>query len=199
MAENNAPKAMTKSAVYDEIAKNTDLSKKQIGEVFDALSKLLKRELGKKGPGMFTLPGLAKLKLVRKPATKAARASTRSPSSRRCSRPSRHATSSAFALEDPQRVGQVSTHPSKHRPSLPSPLPEMGRGEDCRTSQHLPGNAACVSLFRGANHDTPFVATPYPPRSGPAAFGGARLPGARRPTHRIDALFRPCAFTRTPD
>ena len=71
MAENNAPKAMTKSAVYDEIAKNTDLSKKQIGEVFDALSKLLKRELGKKGPGMFTLPGLAKLKLVRKPATKA--------------------------------------------------------------------------------------------------------------------------------
>jgi nucleoid DNA-binding protein len=38
MAENNAPKAMTKSAVYDEIAKNTDLSKKQIGEVFEALS-----------------------------------------------------------------------------------------------------------------------------------------------------------------
>ncbi len=71
MADNNAPKAMTKSQVYDEIAKDTDLSKKQIGQVFDALSKLLKRELGKKGPGMFTLPGLAKLKLVRKPATKA--------------------------------------------------------------------------------------------------------------------------------
>jgi len=71
MADNNAPKAMTKSAVYQEIVESTGLTKKQVGEVFDALSKLLKRELGKKGPGMFTLPGLAKLKLVRKPATKA--------------------------------------------------------------------------------------------------------------------------------
>lgn len=73
MADNNASKAkaMTKSALYQEIANSTGLTRKQVSEVFDALSKLLSRELGKKGPGSFTLPGLAKLKLVRKPATKA--------------------------------------------------------------------------------------------------------------------------------
>jgi nucleoid DNA-binding protein len=74
MAENKAPKAsksMTKSALYQELAKNTDLTRKQVSDVFDALTALLKRELGKKGPGVFTLPGLLKMRLVRKPATKA--------------------------------------------------------------------------------------------------------------------------------
>ncbi len=73
MADNNAPKAkaMTKSALFQEIAASTKLTRKQVAEVFDALAKLLARELGKKGPGSFTLPGLAKLKLVKKPATKA--------------------------------------------------------------------------------------------------------------------------------
>lgn len=73
MADNNASKAktMTKSALYQEIANSTKLTRKQVSEVFDALAKLVCRELGKKGPGGFTLPGMAKLKLVRKPATKA--------------------------------------------------------------------------------------------------------------------------------
>lgn len=73
MADNNASKvkAMTKSALYQEIATSTKLTRKQVSEVFDALAKLVTRELGKKGPGAFTLPGMAKLKLVRKPATKA--------------------------------------------------------------------------------------------------------------------------------
>jgi nucleoid DNA-binding protein len=73
MADNNAPKAkaMTKSALYQEIAATTKLTRKQVAEVFDALSKVVARELGKKGPGVFTLPGMAKMKLVRKPATKA--------------------------------------------------------------------------------------------------------------------------------
>jgi nucleoid DNA-binding protein len=74
MAENNTPKAkkaMTKSAVYQELAEKTELTRKQIAEVFDALSGLIKRELGKKGPGTFTLPGLLRMRLKRKPATKA--------------------------------------------------------------------------------------------------------------------------------
>ena len=73
MADNNAPKAkaITKSALFQEIATSTKLTRKQVSEVFDALAKLVTRELGKKGPGSFTLPGMAKLKLVRKPATKA--------------------------------------------------------------------------------------------------------------------------------
>ncbi len=73
MADNNTskPKAMTKSALYQEIANSTKLTRKQVSEVFDALAKVVAQQLGKKGPGVFTLPGMAKLKLVRKPATKA--------------------------------------------------------------------------------------------------------------------------------
>ncbi|HEY7330260.1 MAG TPA: HU family DNA-binding protein [Gemmataceae bacterium] len=74
MANNDAPKAkaMTKSAVYQEIASSTKLTRKQVAEVFDALTKLIKRELGgKKGSGVFTIPGLLKLTLKRYPATKA--------------------------------------------------------------------------------------------------------------------------------
>jgi nucleoid DNA-binding protein len=64
-------KKLTKTAIHQELANTTKLSKKQVAEVFDALTAIIKKELGKKGPGEFTLPGLLKLKLVRKPATKA--------------------------------------------------------------------------------------------------------------------------------
>ena len=36
-----------------------------------SLTELIGNELGKKGPGLFVVPGLLKLKVVRKPATKA--------------------------------------------------------------------------------------------------------------------------------
>jgi nucleoid DNA-binding protein len=72
MANDNAKaKAMTKSAVYNELAQSTNLSRKQVAEVFDAMVKLIKRELGKKGPGVFAIPGLVKLTLKKYPATKA--------------------------------------------------------------------------------------------------------------------------------
>lgn len=71
MAANTKAKAATKSQVYQDLATATGLSRKQVASVFDALGELIKREMGKKGPGLFTIPGLVKLKLVRKPATKA--------------------------------------------------------------------------------------------------------------------------------
>ncbi len=74
MADNKAAgkaKKMTKTGIYQELSNVTNLSKKQVSDVFDALTAVIKKELGKKGPGEFTLPGLLKLKLVRKPATKA--------------------------------------------------------------------------------------------------------------------------------
>ena len=70
MAENNKGKPMTKSAVVQHLAERTKLSRKQVGEVFEALTDLIKQQLGKKGPGVFTIPGLLKLKRVHKPATK---------------------------------------------------------------------------------------------------------------------------------
>ena len=39
--------------------------------MFESLTELIGNELGKKGPGLFVVPGLLKLKVVRKPATKA--------------------------------------------------------------------------------------------------------------------------------
>ena len=74
MADNKASggsKALSKSAVYQALADKTSLSKKQVAEFFDALAGLIKNELGKKGPGVFNVPGLLQLKLKRKPATKA--------------------------------------------------------------------------------------------------------------------------------
>src|SRR5947209_10220070 len=64
-------KGATKAEIYGEIAEKAGLSKKDVSKVFDGLSELIGKELGKKGPGLFVVPGLLKLKVVRKPATKA--------------------------------------------------------------------------------------------------------------------------------
>jgi hypothetical protein len=64
-------KPQNKSQTYNDLAEATGLSRKQVAQLFDALGELIKRELGKKGPGVFTVPGLLKLKRITKPATKA--------------------------------------------------------------------------------------------------------------------------------
>ena len=66
-----AAKATTKSEIYKSIAQTTALSRKQVASVFDALSGLIKRDVGKKGPGVFAVPGLVKIVVIQKPATKA--------------------------------------------------------------------------------------------------------------------------------
>ena len=69
MAENKskadgASKPMSKSAVFQMLSEKTNLTKKQVAEFFDALTDLIKRELGKKGPGAVNvIPGLLQLKL----------------------------------------------------------------------------------------------------------------------------------------
>jgi nucleoid DNA-binding protein len=71
MAENKVGKPVSKSAMYQSLSEATGLSRKQIASVFDELTNLIKRDVGKKGPGVFALPGLLKIKRVNKPATKA--------------------------------------------------------------------------------------------------------------------------------
>ena len=61
----------TKAKVYAELAAKTGLTQTDIAKVFSELSVLIGEELGKKGPGVFVIPGLSKLKVVRRPATKA--------------------------------------------------------------------------------------------------------------------------------
>lgn len=64
-------KAATKTTIHQQLAEKTGLTKKQVGILFDELGEFIKDELGKKGPGIFTFPGLLKIKRVEKPATKA--------------------------------------------------------------------------------------------------------------------------------
>ncbi len=71
MTENKVGKPASKSAMFQSLAEATGLSRKQIATVFDELTNLIKRDVGRKGPGVFALPGLLKIKRVNKPATKA--------------------------------------------------------------------------------------------------------------------------------
>ncbi len=66
-----AAKLLTKSEILASIAKTGELSRKQVASVFNALSELIKKSVGKKGPGMFVVPGLMKIVVIEKPATKA--------------------------------------------------------------------------------------------------------------------------------
>jgi len=70
-ASGSSSKPATKGEVYTKLATKTGLSKKQVSTVFDALNELIGGELGKKGPKVFVVPGLLKLKVINKPATKA--------------------------------------------------------------------------------------------------------------------------------
>jgi nucleoid DNA-binding protein len=62
---------MTKSVILNEIAVNTGLAKKQVSSVIDELAILIERHIKKRAPGQFTLPGLMKIEVKRRPATKA--------------------------------------------------------------------------------------------------------------------------------
>jgi nucleoid DNA-binding protein len=62
-------KPATKSEVLSSIAEATGLSRKQVASVFEALSGQIKDAVGKKGPGVFALPGLLKIMVIHKPAT----------------------------------------------------------------------------------------------------------------------------------
>ena len=67
MAKKGGPP--TKSEILNQIAKDTELSRKQVSGVFDSLHTMVKKSL--RSHGLFTLPGLLKLKVVKKPASKA--------------------------------------------------------------------------------------------------------------------------------
>lgn len=63
--------AMTKAAMMSAIAEKTGLPKKDVVAVFDSLSDIINGHIKKGGVGTCTVPGLMKIKTVRKPATKA--------------------------------------------------------------------------------------------------------------------------------
>jgi nucleoid DNA-binding protein len=59
--------APSKSEIVAQICKDADLTRAQAAAVFESLNKIIKKSL--RGGGLFTLPGLLKMKVVKKPAT----------------------------------------------------------------------------------------------------------------------------------
>jgi len=64
-------KPPTKSEILNHIAGETELSRKEVSAVLDSLSGLIEKNLKARGPGFFNMPGLLKIKVVKKPAVKA--------------------------------------------------------------------------------------------------------------------------------
>ncbi|MDP6037337.1 MAG: HU family DNA-binding protein [Candidatus Latescibacteria bacterium] len=62
---------MTKTQILNSIAENTGLSRKDVGNVIDELGGVIERHIKKRAVGEFVLPGLLKIKTVKKPAKKA--------------------------------------------------------------------------------------------------------------------------------
>lgn len=67
-SNSGSKKAPTKSEVLANIAEATELSKKQVAAVFDALTEEIRKSLGSRGAGMFTIPGLIKVTKKKVPA-----------------------------------------------------------------------------------------------------------------------------------
>jgi nucleoid DNA-binding protein len=61
---------MTKTAILNEIATNTNLSRAQVTSVMDELESVIERHIRKRSVGEFTLPGLLKIKAAKRPASK---------------------------------------------------------------------------------------------------------------------------------
>ncbi len=68
MAKAAAKKAPTKTEVYNAIAEDTGLTKKEVAAVLDSLTSQIGKAIGKRGPGMFSIPGLVKVTKKQVPA-----------------------------------------------------------------------------------------------------------------------------------
>ncbi|HUY90063.1 MAG TPA: HU family DNA-binding protein [Pirellulales bacterium] len=61
-------KAPTKSEILNNIASATDLSRKEVAAVLDALAAEIKKAVSGRGPGAFAIPGLVKITRKQVPA-----------------------------------------------------------------------------------------------------------------------------------
>lgn len=62
---------MTKTAMLQAIAEETGLSRKDVAAVMDSLGGIIEAHVKKGAAGACTIPGLMKIKTIRKPAQKA--------------------------------------------------------------------------------------------------------------------------------
>jgi nucleoid DNA-binding protein len=67
-AKTTENKPRTKTQILSEISNETGLSRKEVASVFDCMSIMIKKDLGRRGPGTFNVAGLMKIKTKNKPA-----------------------------------------------------------------------------------------------------------------------------------
>lgn len=64
-------KPLTKSELVTAISTATDLTRRDVSSVLESLSEQIGKAMGRRGPGVFTLPGLVKIEKKKVPARKA--------------------------------------------------------------------------------------------------------------------------------
>lgn len=67
----NISAPFTKTELLTTLADASGLSRGQVKAVLDALTEVIAQHIKPRGPQLFTLPGLAKIKVIHKPATRA--------------------------------------------------------------------------------------------------------------------------------
>lgn len=67
----SAEKPRTKSEIFGMLADSVGISKKDVAAVFDTMGAMIAADLKKGKAEQFTVPGMMKITVVRKPATKA--------------------------------------------------------------------------------------------------------------------------------
>lgn len=63
-------KRMSKTQFVTTLAEKSGLNKKQAASALDTINAMVVHQLGKRGPGEVLIPGLLKLNIVNKPATR---------------------------------------------------------------------------------------------------------------------------------
>ena len=63
--------AYTKTQLFLHIAEDTGLARKDVAKVFESLGDVIEGHVKSRGAGEFKIPGLMKIKINKKPATKA--------------------------------------------------------------------------------------------------------------------------------
>jgi nucleoid DNA-binding protein len=64
-------KARTKGGLFQTIAEHVGIARRDVAGVFHVMGSMIKSDLSKAGSGVFTVPGLMRITVKRKPATKA--------------------------------------------------------------------------------------------------------------------------------
>ena len=67
----NLTEAMTKTQLFSDIAEKTKLTRRQVADVFEALESVIERHVQKGAVGACTIPGLMKIRVMKKPAQRA--------------------------------------------------------------------------------------------------------------------------------